>query len=643
MVDAHCYWTMPCSKLVSLWTRNHASGLPRNTYGALPSSDQKHIIVKHVCRGATVSCPSAGDEAGHLTEQARSPPNVDEKGLSKEFEHYSSIIKTIHHSDGTNWHGDESMEEQYEQKMLHFIEHMMGKRETTAKNISSWAKLVKFAWIGAYTRNMSEDMKENFFDFIKLCALELSHDAGISMRLGLGLLSAGLRLDQGGSAGFVQDLLSIIDIRFVPTDHARVVSLMDILRDAGIHSSAFTQAMSDSMDSGLLGSLDPLQLGILLDSISKIHWNPSLKHKRLMWGKALSQSRHLSSDNIVSVVQLLTRSPSADARDIEQVAGLISEKIDLLSIQDLGHIARTFGAIHAKDTCKEVSSKVLERIATQAMNCIEGADPRDLVRLIQAFQNAKIKPDALLDVLDIWADKRLGAMNAQGISLAMAHFARVGEASPRLLKTAVNVAESKLDNLTPSDASKLIWAFAHLEYHPGAKLLDRGIDILESSLTSNNINDREIANLLWGLVKLERYPSMNERINISSMLYQETGKVSGQSAALLLWSFASSYDVAGGTLNNKRFNSNILRLGTDLCRDISHVDSQSISMTAWSLGILKVPHKDFVECLDSLGPAKLRSFEPQHISNLLWGLAKTGSHPSDVFISDTVEVRHWYY
>jgi len=634
IVEMHCYQTTPCSKLISGWTRIHATGLSCNTFGSLASAQQKLMFVKHVCRGATVSCPSAGDEAGHLTQQAFSAPGVDEKSLSKEFEYYSSIIKTIHHRDEINWHGDDSLAVQ---DMLHFIQCVMGK-ESTMHSISSWERLVKFAWIGVYAGDMSEDMKGSFFDFIKRCALELSHDACISMRLGLGLLSAGSRLDQEGRVGFVQDLLSIVDMQFVPTEHARIVSFMDILRDAGIHSSAFTQAMSDSMDSGLLGNLDPLELGVLLDSISKIHWHPSLKHKRLIWGKALAQSRHLSSDNIVSLVQLLTRSPSAHARDIQEVAELVSDKIHLLSIQDLGQIARTFGTIHAKDTCNEVSSQVLGKIASQAMSCIEGADPRDLVRLIQAFQNAQIKPDALLDVLDVWADKRLGAMNAQGISLAMTHFARVGEASPRLLKTAVNVAESNLDNLTPSDASKLIWAFAHLEYDPGAKLLDRGIDILESSLTSNNINDREIANLLWGLVKLERYPSMNERINIASMLYQETGRVSGQSAALLLWSFASSYDMAGGTLTDKRFNSTIYRLGTDLCRDISHVDSQSISITAWSLGILKVPHRDFVECLDSLGLAKLRSFEPQHISNLLWGLAKTGSHPSDLFISDTVEV-----
>jgi len=70
-------------------------------------------------------------------------------------------------------------------------------------------------------------------------------------------------------------------------------------------------------------------------------------------------------------------------------------------------------------------------------------------------------------------------------------------------------------------------------------------------------------------------------------------------------------------------------------------------MTAWSLGILKIKHNEFAVCLDSLGwNGKLESFEPQHVANLLWGLAKSGSRPSADFmfcITDTLSGRlHMY-
>jgi hypothetical protein len=308
---------------------------------------------------------------------------------------------------------------------------------------------------------------------------------------------------------------------------------------------------------------------------------------------------------------------------------------------------------------------MLDRIAGQAAACVDGADPKDLVRLIQAFQLAGLKPEGLLDVLDVWADKRLAAMNASGIGLAMAHFARVGEASPRLLKTAVEVAEANVERLTASDASRLLWAFAHLQYDPGQVLRRKGVQVLAGTGVCGDINvngtsmsDRELANLFWGLVRLEEYPSVEERASIAAALVRAPGKVSGQSAALLLWSFASCQEASLGHRSDTRadrrtrrkaegdnafefggfdgFEKSMYRLGLDLCADVRSVDSQSISMTGWSLGVLKIKHPEFAACLDTLGDT-LQTFEPQHVANLVWGLAKSGSRPSQEFMLDVAD------
>eukprot|EP00889_Picochlorum_renovo_P007643 jgi/Picre1/34673/NNA_002141.t1 len=293
--------------------------------------------------------------------------------------------------------------------------------------------------------------------------------------------------------------------------------------------------------------------------------------------------------------------------DMQQVSSLVSYRLHLCSMKELGIIAKTLSRFHENNP-RHWTAIMFDDIAAQATTCVDSADPKDVVRLIQAFQNAQIKPEGLLDVLDIWADKRLASMNAQGISLAMAHFARIGEASQRLLHTAVTVAESTMDQMSSSDASRLIWAFARLEYYPGDRLCKKG----------------------------SKFCSLQQQQQTLATEIQQTfsgaltpGKLSGQSAALLLWSFASSQDATGNATAGQKFYSTIYRLGMEVYRDINQVDSQSISMTAWSLGVLKVPHKEFVSSLDQLVLSnRLNSFEPQHVSNLLWGLAKSGAHPS---------------
>ena len=525
--------------------------------------------------------------------------------------------------------------------------------ERAIQGISTWKGLVRALWTAAEGETFAEQRSVYaacLVDAVK--RLNVSSDERLSVRLGLSLTWLAHRL------GVTREMFYALPIDFERLSFRELVVIASLLAQASVTDVRLLEAISQGVDEGRLDWLRADEMVTFLHSMAGINWQGSQPQKTSVAAAALRNRAHLDAKASVGLLHILARAPRGRGEDLHAASMVVADLLPQFTMKELGIAAKAYGRLVSGreadglggspgDSAGWGSSSsspraMLDKIAGHAARCIEGADPKDLVRLIQAFQAAGLKPEGLLDVLDVWADNRLASMNASGISLAMAHFARVGEASPRLLKTAVKVAEANVDSLTPSDTSKLVWAFAHLQYDPGQILLQKGVRVLERegfmhpSDQCPYMSDRELANLFWGLVRLEQYPSAEERCNIAAGLGQRPGKLSGQSAAILLWSFASSQEAVGGTrLNDSAVDQAMHRLGMDLCADVGSVDSQSISMTAWSLGVLKVKHPEFAACLNTWtagAEGRLLAFEPQHVANLVWGLAKSGSCPSPEFM-----------
>ena len=523
--------------------------------------------------------------------------------------------------------------------------------ERAIQGISTWKGLVRTLWTAAEGDTFTEQRDVYaacLIDAVK--RLNRASDERLSVRLGLSLTWLAYRL------GVTRELFYALPIDFARIRFRELVVMSSLLAEVSVMDVRLLEAISQGIDEGCLDDLRADEMVVFLKSMAGINWQGSQLQKVSVTAAALRNRAHLDPKASVGLLHILTRAPRGRREDLQAVSTIVADLLPLFTMKELGIAAKAYGRLVSRGETNEQDETwgalagssasspraMLEKIAAHAALCVDGADPKDLVRLIQAFQAAGLKPEGLLDVLDVWADKRLAAMNASGISLAMAHFARVGEASPRLLKTAVKVAQANVESLTPSDTSKLVWAFAHLQYDPGQILLRKGVRVLEREGVVHlgemgpGMSDRELANLLWGLVRLEQYPSAEERRNIASALGQRPGKLSGQSAAILLWSFASSQEAVGGSrYNDPAFDQAMHRLGMDLCADVGSVDSQSISMTAWSLGVLKVKHPEFAACLNTWmvgADGRLLAFEPQHVANLVWGLAKSGSRPSPEFM-----------
>jgi len=523
-------------------------------------------------------------------------------------------------------------------------------RVERVERAGTWKDVVRALWAAAEGGAFAERPEQHpvysvyLVDAVKRlnAASDVSGER-LSGRLGMSLTWLAHRL------GVMRELFYALPIDFARLSFRELVVMASLLAEASVADVRVLEAVSQGVERGCLDMLRADEMVTFLKSMTGINWQGSQAQKASVTAAALRIRGHLDAQAAVGLLHILTRAPRGRGEDVQAVSAIVADLLPVFTMKELGIAAKAYGRLVSRQEVDGLGGldgspprAMLDKIAAHAAQCVDGADPKDLVRLIQAFQAAGLKPEGLLDVLDVWADKRLAAMNASGISLAMAHFARVGEASPRLLKTAAKVAEANVESLTPSDTSKLVWAFAHLQYDPGQILLRKGVRVLEREGfvyrcdLSPDMSDRELANLFWGLVRLEQYPSAEERRNIAAALGRRTGKLSGQSAAILLWSFASSQEAVGGARHgDSAFQKAMHLLGMHLCADVGSVDSQSISMTAWSLGVLKVKHPEFAACLSTRmvgADGRLLVFEPQHVANLVWGLAKSGSRPSPEFM-----------
>ena len=458
-----------------------------------------------------------------------------------------------------------------------------------------------------------------------------------SSKLATSLVLGCSKLGRGKATVAVQDMLCDLKIDVTRLNVIEFLNVVSALAESGARIDDVSRILSEKLgEESFLSGLSPKYFVTMLDDLDRIRWISSAKARAAVVGKAIEFLPVVGRKQVVSLVRVCLHPRQHDADVLSDISDIVIRKMDILSIRELGLLAKVYGLYHSLEPATETDA-VLDRIAVRAVDAIEGSDPKDIVRLIQSYQVADVKPAALLQVLDIWADKRLASMNVQGIALAMTHFARVGEISDRLLKTASDIVSAKLYDVNAMDASRLIWSFARLEYNPGSAILERGMSTLVSSDTM--LTDREATNLLWGLVRLGRMPDVREQCEISAMLYRTPGSLSGQSAALLLWSFASSQEEMKGPNHSKAFRSTMYRLGLEVTRDIAEVDSQSVSLTSWSLGIMKIRHAEFVKALSSTAVIdKLDMYEPQHISNLLWGLGKCSGLPGSEFLSQVVMV-----
>lgn len=94
---------------------------------------------------------------------------------------------------------------------------------------------------------------------------------------------------------------------------------------------------------------------------------------------------------------------------------------------------------------------LFEAVAERTVASMQAADIQDLLRILTAFHQLGLQPDALLAAVEGWANARLRQLPPQALTLALGTFARLGgPRSPSLLAAAEECVVAQLDRLEPA-------------------------------------------------------------------------------------------------------------------------------------------------------------------------------------------------
>jgi hypothetical protein len=410
-----------------------------------------------------------------------------------------------------------------------------------------------------------------------------------------------------------------------------------------------------------IASLRPRQLRNLLRNLSTLDWYPSdhmLQEELLR--VCCAYYRALHPNNVAFLSSLITapnqRPPPTALMPGTQRLGFLLPAIHWAvpksSMADLARFARALQ--YTQGIWKNPSPEgklllpqvtlILEEIAVRAARCVDGANPEDVSHVISALHRLELQPNKhLLTVVEVWADRRLSALTPHALTLALASFARMGTRSPRLLSTAASCVEGCLTRrdahpMKADELAKIVWAFARLDFYPGNVVLSHAMRVLEQQ--AHTLPDIAASNLLWAVTRFLRDGDNGGGPNqitfdanaVATTLLPVARLYSGQSAALVLWSLAtltSTHKSSNVVTINRKIESKVVTSFLNaVVNDMDSVDAHSISLATWAIGTLRFgEHSAFVEAV-SLAVVQdhpeLSTYDPHHLSNLVWGVAKSG-------------------
>lgn len=414
----------------------------------------------------------------------------------------------------------------------------------------------------------------------------------------------------------------------------------------------------------VVSSLRPRQLRNLLHALATLGWCPtdSLLQEELLRA-CWYYYRALPPDNIAFLSSLITSPPHgllthvgpsppsvlSRAQGLTLLLHPIRWALPKSSMSDLACFSRALQ--YTKGIWKRSSeamsllpkvSFILDEIAVRAARCVDGAKPEDVSQVISAFHRLEVEPNKhLLTVVESWADRRLSALTPHALTLALARFARMGTRSPRLLGTAASCVEGcltrSLDNETsainPEELAKIVWAFARLDFYPGDVVMSSAMRVLEQK--AHTLPDIAASNLLWAVTRFFRDGACDgcsysiDPNTVANTLLPVARLYSGQSAALVLWSLATiTSSLKSSSIDEKTLFKVVKTFLGAVVNDMDSIDAHSISIATWAMGTLRFrKHSSFVEAVNLAimqGHPDLSTYDSHHLSNLIWGIAKSG-------------------
>lgn len=251
---------------------------------------------------------------------------------------------------------------------------------------------------------------------------------------------------------------------------------------------------------------------------------------------------------------------------------------------------------------------------------VDAAEPRQISSIAWSFANLRYADRGFMDaVAERCISRELGRWDPMSLSLVPQSFAMIRAAHPGLLESiSAHVRRESSATWGPNDVSRVVWSWAKLLHRDDALFRDASCKLI-SRLPE--CSPGVLAQTVWA------FATVAPRETAEAHLFPRVAAVmrgpglkehSPAHLAMAVWAFAA---VLFRPVELLEEIGNVLPQITE-----RHLNSQDISMTAWSYATLLAPQRSVFGFLAAAAPAAAHDFNAQDLANTAWAFATAGEY-----------------
>lgn len=244
-------------------------------------------------------------------------------------------------------------------------------------------------------------------------------------------------------------------------------------------------------------------------------------------------------------------------------------------------------------------------------------EPRQMASIAWAFANLHVKHAPLLDVIASKCVRQTAWWDAMSLSLVPQAFAMMSAYHPELIATVSSRVQSESSqNWQPADAARVVWACARLLHRDDTLFRDVSCKMVSRlHETSPGI----LAQTIWSFATLAT-PGVRDHFfprAVHAMKVSALNEHTAAHLAMIVWAFAAV------PFRPVEFLEEVGEVVPSLGE---RLNSQDITMIAWSYATLLAPQRRVFEFLACTAIRKVSCFNPQDLSNTAWAFATAGEY-----------------
>eukprot|EP00873_Tetraselmis_striata_P017633 jgi/Tetstr1/437897/TSEL_026528.t2 len=375
----------------------------------------------------------------------------------------------------------------------------------------------------------------------------------------------------------------------------------------------FLAALGEQLgDPARLRLFRPIQVSIIMWSLSLLEYELTARVLQHVADYAAANAAGFSAQGLANTAWAFVRigdpPPGLLSALLAEAAGRLGE----FEPQGVSELVKAAAA-----AVEEVPPGFLEGVSAHVVDNIEDFALEDVLDILISFHELRFQADSMLEAVEQWADRRMGRLSPQGLSMTLWSFAFTGHANATLLSTAAGACAAMAEEFSPQQLARVLWSFAKLDFRPEGDLLD---ELAAQCVAKVRLfAQKELANILWAYGRLEHRPDgLLEAAG--EWAAPRLSSFSPQAIANINWAYARL---------QHRDEALLHALAAQSVAVAHQFTPQGISMTVYAFALQRFSHDVLLTSLaEEVVHRDLADFEPQNFANIIWGFAKLGHDPA---------------